>query len=711
MISELKSSARYSFQICWILVVFHNPVLKTNLEKGMEAYRSHNFQLAYDLFQKSRANYPCLASYGLSTVFANKEAGRYSLDSAYVYAGYALNYWPAMGNKEVSLGLKFNITRQVIEKHAKNVEAAAFEAAMDSSSISMLEHFIDFYVGSDFVVGAARARDSIAYMRALAAGTAAEMLNFMNKYPGADSYKAAQKIYQQLLYKESVVEGDIDSYELFIENFPFSPFLTDAWWNVFRLSTQLSVSPKPYHDFIRDYPGSPLEEEAWFRVQEFYTKSNPNAGFLDFKNAYPAFPDSIIQPYGLVDNPDVLLPFFQSGMFGFMDSVGRVVVDPIYEAASCFSDGLARVRLNGTYGFVNAKGQLVISNQHATATDFSDGFAVVSDNGSMGVIDKRGNTVVPMAYDSVAIAGGNVFGYYMQNKCGFIARDAFQITPPIFLDCGCFDNGSAIVRDKDGFGLVDKSGKSLIQGYERIHSIGNGRYSVLNDGGFAMYDLKGNALTKHVFDGFGVCSEGLFAAALDGKLGFVDSTGRTQIPFIFRYRDGFPENSKLSGGLVAVSLVENVGVADKQGNILIADEFEDVVLIGGGAAAVYENRICRLMQVADESFLTDSEFDSTGLITYGMLPVKGAGGWGLLDSTWKSLVDFQYESIQPVSAQYHVVRLDDKYGVINSSGSIVVDIIYDSFELYHNRFLALGFVGKTEWFDSVSGKLLIPHKE
>lgn len=711
MISDLKSSARHSFQICWILVVFHNPVLKTNLEKGMEAYRSQNYQLAYDLFQKSRVNYPCLASYGLSIVYANKESGRYSLDSAYVYVGDALNYWPAMGSREVTVGLKFNITRQIIEKHAKDLEFAAFDAAMDSISIPMLEHFIDFYAGSDFIVGAVRARDSIAYFNALSAGTAAEMLNFMNKYPGADSFKAAQKVYQQLLYKESVVEGDIDSYEMFIKNFPFSPYLTDAWWNVFRLSTQFSVSPKPYHDFILNYPGSPLEEEAWFRVQEFYLKSNPNAGFLDFKNAYPSFPDSIIQSYGLVDNHDVLLPFFQSGMFGFMDSVGRVIVDPVYESAFCFSDGLARVRLNGSYGFVNAKGTLVISNQHATATDFSDGFAVVSDNGSMGVIDKRGNTVVPIAYDSVTIAGGNVFAYYMQNKCGFIARDAFQITSPIFLDCGCFDNETAIVLDNDGFGLIDKSGKFLIHGTERIHSIGNGRYVVLNDAGFAMYDLKGNALTKHVFDGFGVFSEGLSAAALEGKVGFVDSTGRTQIPFIFRHRDGFPENSMLSGGLVAVSLVENVGVADNQGNILITDEFDEVVLVGGGAAAVYENGICRLMQVANESFLTDSEFDSTGRITFGLLPVKGANGWGLLDSTWKSVVDFQYESIQPVSAQYHVVRLDNKFGVINSSGSNVVDIIYDSFELYNNRFLALGFVGKTEWFDLVSGKLLIPHKE
>jgi hypothetical protein len=708
---QLKRSLKGAVQLSCMLVIFQGPILKSNLEKGFESLQTNRYDDAYDYFQKSRKNSTCLSSYGLSLIFADKQSGRYSLDSSYVMINQALVHWPAMGSRESAVGLKFKISKQSIESHLSTVELAAYSAAIDSNSVVALDRFVEFYLGSHLVSEAIKARDSIAFSAAYKSGTAADMLTFINKYPGSVSYTKAKSIYQQLLYNESVSDGSLSSYEVFIRSFPKSPHVMEAWRNVFRITTQNSVLSKPYYDFIRNYPGSPLEEEAWFRVREFYLKENPAAGDLQFKAAFPEFPDSLVQHLSVSDDHAYLLPFFQAGMFGYMDSSGLIVVEPVYESAFMFHEGLGRVRLNGKYGFLNSKGNLVISNYHQEATDFSSGFSVVSENNVMGAIDKRGNTVVPIAYDSISIADENMFVYYSKGLCGYVTRDGFQVTQARFLECGVFRNGVSVFRDSSGYGLTDNTGKVLMNGFSELRFLGDDRYAAINDNGAALYDNKGNALTKHVFDGLGSFSEGLSAASVDGKLGFLDTAGKTRIPFIFRQRDGFPENSSMSGGLVPVSLVEAVGVADSQGNILIADAFENVVLVGSGAAAVYENDVCRMMHVTKERFLSEQEFDSTSVMAYGYLPVKNDIGWGLMDSTWKIVVGFQYDQIMSLSPNYHLVQQGDKFGVINSSGEIIVDILYDSADLYAGRFIALGFVGKLEWFDMESGKILIPQKK
>ena len=39
---------------------------------------------------------------------------------------------------------------------------------------------------------------------------------------------------------------------------------------------------------------------------------------------------------------------------------GAVIIVPIYDSASDFSEGLAVVELNGDYGYINKKGEVII---------------------------------------------------------------------------------------------------------------------------------------------------------------------------------------------------------------------------------------------------------------------------------------------------------------------------------------------------------------
>ena len=69
---------------------------------------------------------------------------------------------------------------------------------------------------------------------------------------------------------------------------------------------------------------------------------------------------------------------------------GTIVINPQFNSADSFSDGLARVRIGdfttGKWGFIDKTGHYVINPQFNGATSFSDGLAQVSIGGKWGYI-------------------------------------------------------------------------------------------------------------------------------------------------------------------------------------------------------------------------------------------------------------------------------------------------------------------------------------
>lgn len=88
-------------------------------------------------------------------------------------------------------------------------------------------------------------------------------------------------------------------------------------------------------------------------------------------------------------NDDFLFAITEYGKWGYMDTLGKVVIPPKYEEAHDFSEGLGLVRENGLYGFINKKGIFQIQPQYYYAYPFHNGFALVfSKYGNPDYIEK-----------------------------------------------------------------------------------------------------------------------------------------------------------------------------------------------------------------------------------------------------------------------------------------------------------------------------------
>lgn len=66
---------------------------------------------------------------------------------------------------------------------------------------------------------------------------------------------------------------------------------------------------------------------------------------------------------------DSLIAFQNGGKWGFVNTAGKVIIEPGYDEAKSFSNGLAAVSLNGEWGFINYENKLVI-DYNFTAADY-----------------------------------------------------------------------------------------------------------------------------------------------------------------------------------------------------------------------------------------------------------------------------------------------------------------------------------------------------
>ena len=86
-----------------------------------------------------------------------------------------------------------------------------------------------------------------------------------------------------------------------------------------------------------------------------------------------------------------------SKKYGYIDKTGKMTIQPRFESAGPFVDGLANVSNCYEAGFINKTGELVISTQYQTAAPFSGGLSAVETGDSRGLrkgyIDRSGNVI------------------------------------------------------------------------------------------------------------------------------------------------------------------------------------------------------------------------------------------------------------------------------------------------------------------------------
>jgi len=153
---------------------------------------------------------------------------------------------------------------------------------------------------------------------------------------------------------------------------------------------------------------------------------------------------------------------------GYLDKNGKIVVEPKFDFASEFSEGLAWVledceSKEFTFSYIDKTGKPVsiIGRNFEFGLNFSEGLAAVFVDDKFGFIDKTGNIVIEAKFDKALVFSEGLAPAQVDDKWGYINRKGdFVIKPQFDMTFG-FHKGVAMVEVGDKRGYIDNSGKYI----------------------------------------------------------------------------------------------------------------------------------------------------------------------------------------------------------------------------------------------------------
>ena len=153
---------------------------------------------------------------------------------------------------------------------------------------------------------------------------------------------------------------------------------------------------------------------------------------------------------------DSLTVFCKENKRGFLNvNTGEMEIEPEYEHAWLFSEGVAAVVKNNKIGFVNKDNELVIPykfdygyRKFDVDFVFEGGLSIMIDNrGACGLIDKSGNWVIEPEYDEIYSAWRSRYRVVVENGKRGLLVDSVLVLPVEYDYMKYAENGVVAVKD------------------------------------------------------------------------------------------------------------------------------------------------------------------------------------------------------------------------------------------------------------------------
>lgn len=115
------------------------------------------------------------------------------------------------------------------------------------------------------------------------------------------------------------------------------------------------------------------------------------------------------------------IPSVQSDKWGYKQ-FDQWVIDPRFDAAKSFYDGLAAVCLHGKWGYISKTGESVTPYKYDQCGNFSEGIARVKLYGKWGFIDRTGTLVVPFKFTQASDMKNGLSKVTLGDKSGYVDK-------------------------------------------------------------------------------------------------------------------------------------------------------------------------------------------------------------------------------------------------------------------------------------------------
>jgi hypothetical protein len=265
------------------------------------------------------------------------------------------------------------------------------------------------------------------------------------------------------------------------------------------------------------------------------------------------------------------------GKFGYIDSLGNVLIKPQFDWAIQFSEGFAAVRINGKCGYIDTSGNFAIQPKYLYGDGFKGGFARVwiktSGGVKFGMINKKGKEVLKLKYNYVEYQNEGFVGVAKTEKLGFYDLEKEKFITDFIYDKNevwSFNEGLAMVKVGKNYGFINTHGDIAIEPiYKQVRmmqfSCGLASVCDWKTNKWGYIDTKGNLVVEYQFnEAYEFRDNIAFVNESYGKPGhFINKKGEKLFETEFTEAWGFNE------GLCGVKVDNKYGVIDSLGNWIV----------------------------------------------------------------------------------------------------------------------------------------------
>jgi len=309
-----------------------------------------------------------------------------------------------------------------------------------------------------------------------------------------------------------------------------------------------------------------------------------------------------------------LFPYQQGQLYGYLNALGEIVIEPQFALAGEFAEGMAAVSYDGkTTGFINQIGELVIEPRFSYAGQFSDGLAIVALPGVdadapflSAYIDRTGHFVFgdQRFYSAEPFSEGLAAVSLDGERYGYIDLLGDTVIEPQFAYAESFSEGLAPVQVGDLVGYIDRTGAFVFDlQFQAADPFQNGLAKVVIGEKTGYINHSGQMVIEPLFDYGSDFSAGRAIVAQEEKLFYIDAAGNIEIDI-----PDLTQAGDFVEGLAAVGVGDQYGYVDLQGNFVVSPQFTYASNFENGLAIVQTSTTWGLLNSIGELVLEIDRF-------------------------------------------------------------------------------------------------------
>jgi len=439
-----------------------------------------------------------------------------------------------------------------------------------------------------------------------------------------------------------------------------------------------------------------------------------------------------------------------SGLYGYKDAEGKIIIPARFEQAYPFGNGSARVIWKGSWYLINTRGKFLTERPYSNISIFRNGVAVVTIAGKEtdllhGLVSERGDEVVAPQYPHFSPEPNyRLFIAGMENKADksgkvsfgvigpsgkilipfnftairhdnfqvFIGKDqsarwvAFDITgKPLFGgkydDIKEFDTELAAVKENGKWGLVNVAGKMVVKpAYRDVIRRGNRTYDLLPFIQWKVIGEKQRTLLTMEYEDVRPVHPALYSYQIEGKVGLLNEKGgRLTQPL-------YDEIEPFAKDMAVVREKDSYGVINTKGNVIIPLQYEKIDI--DSTTQLVRIRSKGKWGVLNKANRTivPAQYDSVRVQKYGMFTARKDTTWRLLDASGQHVGNQTYTRLGDIQNLYAVAYKQHQAGLVNLRGTWAIEPVFDNIKII-NEYLAQYYTGDRSGLVSILTKQML----